>query len=293
MAHCRFRILDGRGRPLPPNIEQTLLDLAPRFQREFPAFRDDLSLVEVLEEAGRKIVKTERASPIVRLHAYAWVTLRSVASSRLRRLNARLEQRTLTLEDGETAAESLPAKFGTAEEIERHILLREVLSVLTPEERLVCIWKMRGFTSEEIASRRGGTAVAVDTLLSRSRLRVRRLLNGASAHARSASIRAKPPIGTAPRSQVLPRTDSRRRSTRPTSYRVARRLRPARKQSSGDSLETQIENASPLVWPNPPLTKVAVRLKEQLDGVASDLAPFECEIETGVSFRVGRLRAEE
>ncbi len=49
----------------------------------------------------------------------------------------------------DAALESSPAKFGTAEEVERHILLREVLSVLTPEERFVCISKMQGFSSQE------------------------------------------------------------------------------------------------------------------------------------------------
>jgi DNA-binding CsgD family transcriptional regulator len=73
-------------------------------------------------------------------------------------------------------SDATPSRVGTPEEIERGILLRQVLETLTPEERLVCIWKKAGFSSREIADRRGGTAAAVDTLLSRVRQKVRKLL---------------------------------------------------------------------------------------------------------------------
>lgn len=173
----KFRILDEAGQPLSPHIEQALLALVPKFQRHFPSFRDELSLVEVLEEAGRKIDRREkRSGPIERLHAYAWVALRSVATSRLRRGDGRLAQRTLPSEEGEAALDSTPARAGGVDEIERRILLRQVLDTLTPEERLVCILRKAGFSSQEIADRRGGTPGAVDNVLWRVKLKVRKLL---------------------------------------------------------------------------------------------------------------------
>jgi DNA-directed RNA polymerase specialized sigma24 family protein len=58
-------------------------------------------------------------------------------------------------------------------DVERRILLREVLDLLSEDERRVCFWKKVGFSSEEIAARRGGSAAAVDTLFSRAKQKIR------------------------------------------------------------------------------------------------------------------------
>jgi DNA-directed RNA polymerase specialized sigma24 family protein len=80
--------------------------------------------------------------------------------------------------------DAVAARTGTPEQIERAILLQEVLAHLTPEERRVCIWKKAGYTSEEIAEYRGGTASAVHILLFRAREKIRRLLGGEFGDAR-------------------------------------------------------------------------------------------------------------
>lgn len=172
-----FRILDDRGHPLDSRIEEALLSLVPRFRRHYPAFRDDLALLDVFEEAGRKIDHREKHSgPIERLHGYAWVTLRTVAATRLRRGDGQLARLTFAAEEGAAAIDATPSRTGTAEDIERTILLRELLDQLSPEERLVCILKKAGYTSQEIAKRRGTGAGAVDTMLSRIRQKVRELM---------------------------------------------------------------------------------------------------------------------
>jgi len=76
-------------------------------------------------------------------------------------------------QDAQALLGGAPATYGTPEEIERNILLREVLATLTEEERLICILKKAGFSSQEIADRRGSSAAAVDTLLSRIKQKVR------------------------------------------------------------------------------------------------------------------------
>ena len=173
--HTPIHLLGSDGQLLRPSLEQALLDLMGKFQRHFPSIRDELSLIEIFEEAGRRIEQREqRAGPIARLHPYAWVTLKSVAASRLRRGAGRLAQRIVSSEDAETALDLVPAGFGAAADIESRILLREVLEVLTPHERLVCLLKRAGHSSREIAERRGSTAAAVDTLWLRVRQRVRR-----------------------------------------------------------------------------------------------------------------------
>src|SRR6266542_702349 len=92
MEHLRkLRLLDENGKPLGTRVEGVLERLLPRFQRQFPTFRDEVTLTEVFEEAGRRIVtREERSGPIEKLHGYAWVTLRSVATSWMRRGSSRL-----------------------------------------------------------------------------------------------------------------------------------------------------------------------------------------------------------
>jgi DNA-directed RNA polymerase specialized sigma24 family protein len=173
----RFRILDEDGRPLNRRVESALASLVPRLQRYFPTFRDDSALIDVLEAAGRHITHREAdAGPIERLHAYAWVTLRNVATSRMRAGAGRIVQRTLASADSQIVLNATPARYGTAEDIERRVLLREVLEALTEEERLVCIWKKAGFSSSEIAARRGGSAASVDVLVFRIKQKVRGLV---------------------------------------------------------------------------------------------------------------------
>lgn len=170
-------LLDADGNPLPVHIAGVITRLLPRLQRQFPILQDEVALTDVAEEAGRRIrVRETRDGPLQKLHGYAWVTLRSVATSLVRRGSIRLVQSTLGPEASRERIAAIPAQSGSAHEIERDILLREVLETLTPEERLVCIWKTAGFSSQEIAAFRGRTVVAVDTLFSRAKQKVRTAL---------------------------------------------------------------------------------------------------------------------
>ena len=169
-----FRILDRSGQPLPSRLEDALASLVPKLIRQFPALREDPSVVDLLEEAGRKIqLREQQHGPVERLHAYAWVTMRSVALSRLRHGSARLARCTLPSREGQIALQSTAASVGSPEDVERRLLVQQVLGALTPEERAVCALKHAGFSSREIAARRGSTATAVDKMLSRARERLR------------------------------------------------------------------------------------------------------------------------
>lgn len=177
MEHLHLGLLDSDGKPLADRIQRALSRLLPRLRREFPALRDEVALTEVMEEAGRRIAnREERGGPLEKLHGYAWVTLRSVATSHVRRGSIRLVQKTLEPEASHAALAAVPAASGTPEEIERAVLLREVLDRLSPEERLVCIWKKAGFSSREIAEHQGRSVVSVDTLFSRAKDKLRRAL---------------------------------------------------------------------------------------------------------------------
>jgi RNA polymerase sigma factor (sigma-70 family) len=167
-------LLNDQGQPLSQHLTKILVGLAPRCRRQYPSLCDDYMLVEILEEAARKIERRQRRGRIERLHAYAWVTVRSVATSRLRHGEGRLTLCTVRSEEGETVLIFTPSREGGALEIERRILVRELLSAMKPDERLACIAKAQGFSSQEVARRLGTSADAVDTMLSRLRCRLRR-----------------------------------------------------------------------------------------------------------------------
>ena len=173
----KLGLLDENGHPLSDRLEQVLCRLAPRLRRQFPALNDEVVVAEVLEEAARRITEQEkRCGVIEKLHGYAWVTIRHVAISRMRRTSIRLAQNTLESEASQVALSSAASTRGSPEEIERDVLLHEILAQLTPEERLICIWKKAGFSSKQIAKRRRSSAAAVDTLFCRVKQKIRRLL---------------------------------------------------------------------------------------------------------------------
>jgi RNA polymerase sigma factor (sigma-70 family) len=168
-------LLNDQGQPLSQHLARVLVNLAPKCRRQFPSLCDDYTIVDILEEAARKIERRERrAGRIERLDAYAWVTVRSVATSRLRSGDGRLALSAVRPEDGETVLIFTPSREGGALDIERRILVRQLLSAMRPDERLVCIAKAQGFSSQEIAHRLGTSADAVDKMLSRLRCRLRR-----------------------------------------------------------------------------------------------------------------------
>lgn len=177
MEHLRtFGLLDSDGQPFHPRIERVLIQLLPRLRREFPALQDEVGLAEIMEEAGRRIRHREERGPIERLHGYAWVTVRSIATSRMRLGSAKLTQKTLDSEAGNARLLVTPTSRGTVIEVEQAVLLRELLQTLSREERLICLWKKAGFSSQEIALHQRRTVVAIDTIFSRAKQKIRKAL---------------------------------------------------------------------------------------------------------------------
>ena len=187
-------LLDDTGQPFGAHIDSALRALLPRLEREFPTLRDETVLVEVLEEAGRKIADHERRDgPIEKLHAYAWVAIRSVATSRLRRGSMRIARATFAGDDALDVLGTVQASIGTPEQIEAEILVRELLAQLTPEEQLLCVAKRLGFSSKEIAEEQGTTVERVNTFFHRVKQKMRVALRGLDANgvARTTGERAK------------------------------------------------------------------------------------------------------
>jgi RNA polymerase sigma factor (sigma-70 family) len=178
MNHASRPVLVGEdGRPLDHRIQAALHRMMPRIVRQFPALQDEVALVEVMEKAGRRIAgREERSGPLEKLHGYVWVTVRSVATSYMRRSATRVLQKTVDPAASEALLSSVPAVTSTPRDIEQQILLRGVLSRLTVVQRRICIWKRAGLSSEEIARYLGCNVVVVDTTFSRAKAKLRRLL---------------------------------------------------------------------------------------------------------------------
>jgi DNA-directed RNA polymerase specialized sigma24 family protein len=164
--------VDETGQPLGSHIQEVLRTLAPRLRRDFPTFQDDAVVAEILEEAGRRIADAERRlGRLEELYGYAWVAIRSVATSRMRLVS--FAQATLELAESTGILAATRTTVGTPEEIEREILLREIMAMVTPDEQRLILWKRAGFSSQEIGVRLGIKAEAVDVQLSRLRKRIR------------------------------------------------------------------------------------------------------------------------
>lgn len=199
-----MRLVDEHGAPLEPRVERVLKQMRPRLRRQFPACRDELVTVDVLEEAGRRLLRRERRSgPIANLHGYAWVTVRSVMTSKLRRGDARLAERTV----GSSNLDALPslrsATRHTMADLERRVLLGQVLAVLTFDERRVCRMKAAGYSTSEIARIVGRSVRAIDTCYSRAKAKARRLTN--SQGARQKGCEHLPPVRRASGARGCPR----------------------------------------------------------------------------------------
>lgn len=199
MEHLRkLGLLDGDGQPFSAHIESVLSRLLPRLRREFPAIQDDVAQIEILEEAARRLVSRElRAGPIEKINGYAWVTIRSIAMARLRYGPGRVLQRTLANDASESVLARATAHDGSPEQMERIILLREVLAVLTPNEQRVCLWRYMGYSSEEIARQRGSTINAVNLVFFKAKEKIRRALGIQQSEPTPTAPAAEPNVRTA------------------------------------------------------------------------------------------------
>jgi RNA polymerase sigma factor (sigma-70 family) len=188
--------VDQSGNPLVARLQRVLREMLPRVRNRFRTLGDELFVAEILEEAGTRIADHERQSgPVDNLKAYAWTTVLNVARSRMRHSSMRLVRETLPSEDSEAVLGRLRSNLGTLEEIETRILVQQVLTHLTADERLVCTWKQLGFSSREIAREQGTTVACVDTLFYRIKRKIRNALQEPPS---GAQMRAVPP----PRAQT-------------------------------------------------------------------------------------------
>ncbi len=171
---ARLMLVDARGRPFAPRIEQSLLGLYGRLRRRFPQLREEVVLAEVLEEAGRRIVRhEEQRGELANLHGFTWVVVRSVAVSYSRRRSQKLAGLTSSGQRSEISLATAVSSRDTADDIERAVLRAELLNRLNEKDREVFEMKEAGFSSAEIALHQGRSRSAVDTSYCRAKVRIR------------------------------------------------------------------------------------------------------------------------
>lgn len=173
-----WMLLDPQGLPYEERLQQVVRPLVARVRREFPMLQDDAVVLALLESAAQRIAAREqRAGPITRVQGFAWVTVRNLARSWLRRPDARVFTRTVAGASGGSVLARTPTMYDAVAKIERAVLVQQVLSRLTVYERVVFQWKAAGYSSAEIAQRCRTSPGAIDTLLARARQRIRQQLS--------------------------------------------------------------------------------------------------------------------
>lgn len=168
-------LLDAHGRLVEAELTDLLCRLRPRLCRCFPVLTDDVMVVEILEEAARRLLRhTRNRGPIARRHGLAWVTLRNVALSRVA-----LSRTQVWLREARDPRllHAVHAREGSPEAIERRILLQQLLRRLSTEERRICLAKRAGISSAAIARVLGRSVSAVDTIYARAKRRLRDALH--------------------------------------------------------------------------------------------------------------------
>ncbi len=172
----RLTLVDDHGIPLDERIQEVLRALRPRFYRLLSRLDDDVLVIEVFEEAGRRIVAYEAEhGEVDDLHAFATTTLANVAKSRLARSPMRLVSATLNRDASDAVLQTLQAREGTREQIEADIYREEILDRLPPEDRDLYFWKAWGATSRELADEYGTSEGNVNTMVYRMRLKIRHI----------------------------------------------------------------------------------------------------------------------
>ena len=156
-----------------------LQSLVPRLLRQFSHLQDPVLLVDVLEEAGDRIMRRQAAhGGLARPYGFAWVTARNVALSRLRAGRMQLVVRTVPAEEAAPHLAGLQATESTPDVIERAILLREAFAQLTRDEQRIVAWKQAGCSTDWIARQLGKSVTAVNTAFTRAKQRLRHALSG-------------------------------------------------------------------------------------------------------------------
>lgn len=176
-SRSKIPLVGSDGQPLPEQIQRTLNDLLPRFNRWFPLIQDEAVVTGLFEVAGQRIKEQERKwGPIARLHGFAWTVLRNLAASELRLSRSKVQLESIGSEKGELLMSLMSSEQHGPTALEERLAIDQALAQVTDLERRVAILKASQFTSAEIATELGTTVGAVDQAYFRVKHKLRKML---------------------------------------------------------------------------------------------------------------------
>ena len=151
----------GDGR----EIDARLQAAARRLENRALAWRrfelnDESLALHLLEQAVRTTAARDKQKPIQNPEAYIWESFRHSANRAIK-----VRERIIGVEDRDL--EQRPAEWGSPAEIEKAILIRQLLDQMEPRLRRIWINRLVGRSHEEIAEAEGITVTALETHLSR------------------------------------------------------------------------------------------------------------------------------
>jgi DNA-directed RNA polymerase specialized sigma24 family protein len=95
----------------------------------------------------------------------------------MRRPEQRLQILSVSMTESDGRASSLTAQEGSPEQLEDSVFWRELLETMNETERVAHVWRIvGGFSNREIANRLQRSPGSVDTMFSRTRARLRKLI---------------------------------------------------------------------------------------------------------------------
>lgn len=171
-------LLDDQGRPVDERTLSVLEKLQGKFRKHFRRIQDESVITTIFEKVAAMMARRERASgTLERPYGYAWRALQSIAISNLRGTSIELHRHRAESRDGRDIVRRLKAMDGTPDQIERDILMKELVAQMTPEEVFVFGHKMAGHPSAAIAASLGCAPATVDVTLWRIRQKLRAFVN--------------------------------------------------------------------------------------------------------------------
>lgn len=174
----KLELLDEQGRPVDERTLGVLEKLQGKFRKHFRRIQDESVITTIFEKVAAMMARRERASgPLERPYGYAWRALQSIAISNLRGTSIELHRHRAESRDGRDVVRRLEAMDGTPTQIERDILMKELIAQMTSEEAFVFAHKMAGHTSAAIAAKLGCAPVTVDVTVWRIRQKLRAFVN--------------------------------------------------------------------------------------------------------------------
>lgn len=171
----KFHLVDASGNPLEERFQRVARKLERQFFNALPEVGDEAVVCNCVEQTALKVhVHEQKYGRVDDLSSYFLRVYSNVVSTLLRgRYHTKYES---TLPDQELEVSAGCSRAGSAEAIERQILIDEILRGLDERKRMMLLLDGIGYSARDIAKRCKTSESNVYTTLHRAREEARKLL---------------------------------------------------------------------------------------------------------------------